>query len=133
MTIYMGFDGTLSVAGCSAFRNLKLTISGTEVDITTNKDEGYKKYAKGLIDYSVTADLDTSDGNASGIIAALESRTPTSCSVSIGGVSKTFTCLVFGGDIGGTLDDAVWIPITVRPTRAGSGGGGDDSSSTPNT
>ena len=120
MTIYMGFDGELSVCGCTAFRNVKLTISATEVDITTNLDEGFKKYAKGLIDYSLTAELDTSDGNASGVVAALESRTPIEVSVSIGGISKSFTGLVFGGDIGGQLDDAVWIPITVRPTRAGS-------------
>lgn len=129
MTIYMGFDGTLNVAGCTAFRNVKLTISATEVDITTNLDEGFKKYAKGLIDYSLTAELDTSDGNASGIITALESRTPVNASVSIGGISKSFQGLVFGGDIGGQLDDAVWIPITVRPTRASSSSGGDDSDS----
>ena len=123
----MGFDGELDIAGCTAFRNVKLTVSATEVDITTNLDEGFKKYAKGLIDYSITADLDTSDGNAAGIITALESREPVECSISIGGISKSFNGLVFGGDIGGTLDDAVWIPVTVRPTRTAS------TSSTTNT
>lgn len=125
MTIYMGFDGTLDVAGCTAFRNVKLTVSATEVDITTNLDEGFKKYAKGLIDYSITADLDTSDNHAAGIITALESRSPVTCSISIGGVSKSFDGLVFGGDIGGALDDAVWIPVTVRPTRTSSTSGGN--------
>ena len=125
MTIYMGFDGTLDIAGCTAFRNVKLNVSATEVDITTNEDNGYKMYAKGLIDRSITADLDTSDGNAAGISAALKSRSPVQCSISIGGVSESFDGLVFGGDIGGSIDDAVWIPVTVRPTRSsGSSGGG---------
>lgn len=138
-TIYMGFDGTINIAGCTAFRNVKLTVSGTEVDITTNKDGGYKMYAKGLIDRAINAELDTSDSSASSVVAALKSRAGVSCSISIGGVSESFTGLVFAGDIGGTLDDAVWIPVTVRPTRVGASGsspgtdpanpGGDDSSS----
>lgn len=121
-TIHMGFEGTLTIANCTAFRNVKLSKTASEVDITTNQDNGYKVYAKGLIDRSITAELDTSGTNASAVMSAVNSRTPVAVSLTIGGVTESFTALIFGGDIGGSMDDAVWVGITARPTRTGTSG-----------
>lgn len=120
----LGFDGSLTIGGANpGFTNLRLGCGHTEVDATTNLDDGDKSYAKGLYDQYIAADMNVDESAACAtVLAAVESREPVTCSVTLGtgntAITVTGPMLVFGGEISTGLDEIPTMTVTCRPAPA---------------
>ncbi len=126
--VIMGFEGTLTVNNVDpGFRNLRFGMGHTEVDATTNKEQGNKAYVKGLYDKYIGAEFKLDDSAAcQTILTAITERTAVPVTASLGeGITISGNMFVFGGELSTSLDDAVWMSITCRPapTFAAAGGG----------
>lgn len=113
----LGFEGTLTIDGANpGFRNLKFGFGHTEVDATTTADGGEKAYVKGLADKYVGGEFLLDDSEAAQkVLAAVQSREPVEVVAEMGGVTLSSTMYIFGSEISGSVDDAVWISVTCRP------------------
>ena len=120
----LGFDGSLTINGVNpGFTNLRFGFGHTEVDATTNLDNGDKAYVKGLYDKYIAADMNVDESAACAtVMAAVNSRTPVPCSATLGSGTNAITIsgnmLVFGGEISTGLDEIPKMTITCRPTPA---------------
>lgn len=140
MGAILGFEGTLTIDGANpGFTNLRFGFGHTEVDSTTQLDEGNKSYVKGLYDSYISADMNIDDSDACAtVLAAVQSREPVTCSATLGeDVTISGSMMVFGGEISTGLDEVPSMTVTCRPAPAaaaastnsgggsgGSGGGG---------
>ena len=120
----LGFDGTLTIDGVNpGFTNLRLGCGHTEVDATTNLDDGSKVYAKGLADKYIAADMNVDESAACAtVLAAVQSREPVACEAVLGtgsdAVSISGQMYVFGGEISTGLDEIPSMTVTCRPCPA---------------
>ena len=139
----LGFEGSLTINSANpGFTNLRFGFGHTEVDATTNLDDGNTASVKGLMDNYIAADMniDERDACATGL-AAVQSRDPVTCSATMGTGTNAITVsgnmMVFGGEISSGLDEIPKMTVTCRPAPAaaaastnsgggsgGSGGGG---------
>ena len=120
----LGFDGSLTIDGANpGFTNLRLGCSHTEVDATTNLDDGDKAYEKGLYDQYIAADMNVDESSACAtVLAAVASRDPVTCTAVLGtgndAITVTGSMLVFGGEISTGLDEIPSMTVTCRPAPA---------------
>lgn len=139
----LGFEGSLTINSANpGFTNLRFGFGHTEVDATTNLDDGNKAYVKGLMDKYIAADMNIDESDACAtVLAAVQSRDPVTCSATMGTGTNAITVsgnmMVFGGEISSGLDEIPKMTVTCRPAPAaaaastnsgggsgGSGGGG---------
>lgn len=126
----LGFDGTLTIDGANpGFTNLRFGFSHTEVDATTNLDGGNKAYTKGLFDKYISADMNIDESSACAtVLSAIESRSPVTCSATLGSGNTAITIsgsmMVFGGEISTGLDEIPSMTVTCRPAPAAASSGG---------
>jgi len=137
----LGFEGSLTINSANpGFTNLRFGFGHTEVDATTNLDDGNKAYVKGLMDKYIAADMNIDESDACAtVLAAVQSRDPVTCSATMGTGTNAITVsgnmLVFGGEVSSGLDEIPKMTVTCRPAPAaastnsgggsgGSGGGG---------
>lgn len=117
----LGFDGSLTINGANpGFTNLRFGFSHTEVDSTTNLDQGNKSYVKGLFDKYISADMNIDESAAcSTVLAAIQSRSPVTCTATLGSggtaITITGSMMVFGGEISTGLDEIPTMTVTCRP------------------
>lgn len=120
----LGFDGTLTIDGVNpGFTNLRLGCGHTEVDATTNLDDGSKAYAKGLADKYIAADMNVDESAACAtVLAAVQSREPVACEAVLGSGSEAVSIngqmYVFGSEISTGLDEIPSMTVTCRPCPA---------------
>ncbi len=120
----LGFDGSLTINGANpGFTNLRFGFSHTEVDATTNLDQGNKSYVKGLFDKYISADMNIDESSACAtVLSAIESRQPVTCSATLGSGNTAITIsgsmMVFGGEISTGLDEIPSMTVTCRPAPA---------------
>ena len=140
MGAILGFEGTLTINDANpGFTNLRFGFGHTEVDSTTQLDEGNKSYVKGLYDSYISADMKIDDSPACAtVLEAVQSREPVTCSAALGeDVTISGSMMVFCGEISTGLDEVPSMTVTCRPAPAaaaastnsgggsgGSGGGG---------
>ena len=124
MGAILGFEGTLTINGADpGFTNLRFGFGHTEVDATTNLDQGNKAYVKGLMDKYISADMNLDDGAACAtVMAAVNSREPVTCTATLGTGTNAITIsgsmMVFGGEISTGLDEVPSMTVTCRPAPA---------------
>ena len=128
----LGFDGTLSINSASpGFTNLRFGMGHTEVDATTQLDQGNKAYVKGLHDEYIAADMNIDESDACAtVLAAVASRDPVTCTATMGsGITITGSMMVFGGEISTGLDEIPKMTVTCRPAPAAASSSSSSSSS----
>lgn len=120
MTAVLGFEGTLTIDGANpGFRNLRFGQGHSEVDVTTDLDEGNKSYCKGLFDKFVSGDMLLDDSEACAtVMAAVASRDPVTVSATLGSITVSGNMHVFGSEISAGLDEAASMTVTCRPAPA---------------
>lgn len=132
MGAVLGFEGTLTIDSANpGFTNLRFGFGHTEVDATTQLDEGNKSYVKGLYDAYISADMNIDDSTACAtVLAAVQSRDPVTCSATLGeDISISGSMMVFGGEVSTGLDEIPKMTVTCRPAPAS----GSSSSTTTTT
>ena len=126
----LGFDGTLTINSATpGFTNLRFGMGHTEVDATTNLDNGDKAYVKGLYDKYIAADMNIDESAACAtVLAAIASRSPVPCTATLGtgtnAITITGSMMVFGGEISTGLDEIPKMTVTCRPAPATSASNG---------
>jgi len=119
ITYKLGYEASISFAGVTIAHAKDVTISGTftEVDVTTRADAGKKAYIPGLEDCDISFDLvDASATEVSTLKSAYTSRT--AGAVAIDGVSiGNFFVMEFPTSL--PLDDTVSHSVKLRPAPAG--------------
>ncbi len=120
----LGFNGTLSIDGADpGFTNLRFGFGHSEVDATTNLDDGDKAYVKGLFDQYIAADMNIDESeDCATVLDAVQSREPVECEAVLGSgndsVSINGLMYVFGSEISTGLDEIPSMTVTCRPCPA---------------
>lgn len=120
----LGFEGSLTINSANpGFTNLRFGFGHTEVDATTNLDQGNKAYVKGLLDKYISADMNIDESAACAtVLDAVNSRDPVTCTATLGtganAITITGQMMVFGGEISTGLDEIPKMTVTCRPAPA---------------
>ena len=120
--LYRGDAGATANVEMTNVTNVTLSLSKGEADITTRAAQGWKMTAATLKEASIEFEMlyDPEDADFIAVQAAFLNGTPLAIFVSDGsGNGLDCDCDVTGFDIDQSLEEAVKVSVTLKPTNIG--------------